>query len=354
MKRAFQKITDVQQEDMTGVMLNSRLTTGGSPVVIDNSEMSGPLKADINNPEALAKALRQYQEKFRLLLGYIDNLIGINHRLEDQLQQTSDASIVGRTMVAGLAHDLRNPMAVISSCAQFCLENEQLTPVTKEYLQMIQENSKEANKLLNQFVEFAKVNLTFKSLNLNQTIEKTWQLALMDAGHREVIFKAHLAEDIPEIFGDPGKIKRVLLNLFLNAIQAVSQNCREGMVTVQTRFLPSQNLAEVTIIDNGPGIPEEIQDKIFEPFFTTKEGGTGLGLYLCRYFIEQHKGKIMIGKAPKGGTKVTVRLPAAQGKKDSALLEYSNMEQTDLTEQSDLKFLNEALENNECEKGRTN
>jgi signal transduction histidine kinase len=273
---------------------------------------NGKLEAKIADLEELGKAPRSDQEKINLLVQHVNDLLAVIRKLEDQLQHTSDAGIVGRTMVAGLAHDLRNPMSVISSCAQFCLENEQLTPVTKDYLQMIQENSKAVNRMLNHFLEFSRANLTFKSVNLSRIIKKTWPSAVMDTGGREIIFKERLAEDLPEVFGDPEKIERVFLNLFLNAAQAVSQNGAKGMVTIQTRFLRTQNMAEVDIIDNGPGIPTEIQDKIFDPFFTTKKEGTGLGLHLCQYFIDQHKGEIIIANPQEGGTKVTVRLPVTR------------------------------------------
>jgi signal transduction histidine kinase len=131
----------------------------------------------------------------------------------------------------------------------------------------------------------------------------------LETGCPNVTFKALSVEDLPEILADPDKIERIFVNLFLNAIQAVSQNCSAGIVTVRGRFLHSENMAEINIIDNGPGIPQEIREKIFDPFFTTKKGGTGLGLHLCRHFIEQHKGKIAIEKASEGGTKITVWLP---------------------------------------------
>lgn len=261
------------------------------------------------------------QEKIDNLHRYITVLLGVIQSLKEQIQQTSNAGIVAKTMVAGLAHDLRNPMTVIGSCAQFCLENEKLTPMTQKNLKMIQEGGRTANKILNQFLEFSKVNLTFKSLNLNQIIRKTWHLAILETGSQGLTFKTHLAENLPEIFGDPEKLERVFLNLFLNAVQAVSQNCSQRIISVLSRFLPSENMAEIDIIDNGPGIPEEIKNKIFEPFFTTRKEGTGLGLHLCQHFIQQHKGNISIGKSRKGWTKVTIRLPITHETTDNGLLD---------------------------------
>lgn len=302
------------RHDVTRVGPESKLTREDLLRIPDGFIPDGERKTGIMDLSELEKGLKSDQEKINLLGKYIADLLGVIRRLEDQLQQTSDTGMVGRTMLAGLAHDLRNPMSVISSCAQFCLENEELTSVTREYLEMIRQNSKAVNKMLNNFLEFAKTNLNFKSVNLNQIIQKTWRSAVLDAGAEKVTFTAHLSDDLPEIFGDPEKIERVFLNIFLNAIQAVSQHGPKGIVTVHTRFLGAQNLTEVNVTDNGPGIPEDIREKIFEPFFTTKKEGTGLGLHLCQHFIEQHKGKITIGTAHKGGTKVTVTLPLRQEK----------------------------------------
>jgi len=215
-------------------------------------------------------------------------------------------------MVAGLAHDLRNPLAVISSCSQYCLEHESLPPVTRENIQMIWENSKKVSNLLNQFLNFSKVDLSFVPLDINQIIQKTWKLALLDKGSRfdqKICFHTHLAQNLPEVLGDPEKIERVFLNLFLNAIEAVWENSTKKQITAQSSLLSSRNMIEVKIIDNGMGISDNIREIIFTPFFTTKREGIGLGLHLCQYFVEQHQGEILIESTKPRKTEVTVRLP---------------------------------------------
>jgi signal transduction histidine kinase len=272
----------------------------------------GIMTSSSNNSREPGSQLGKYKDKFGLLVGYVNDLIGVIKNLEEQLQQNSNAGMVGKTMVAGLAHDLKNPLAVINSCAQLCLDNSELDESTKQYLHMIQENTEASTKLVNQFLAFAKVNLTFKSLNLNQLIKKAWQSAVLDSGDGQVSFKAHLAEDLPEILADPEKMERIFINLFLNAIQAVSQASSKGLITAQTKFRPEENSVEVLITDNGPGIPDEIRERIFTPFLTTKKEGTGLGLHLCSHFIHQHKGEIKIDQARGPGTKVLVKLPVTQ------------------------------------------
>jgi len=259
---------------------------------------------------------REDKEKSGLLIAYINDLTRIIRNLEDQLQQNSNAAMVGKTMMAGLTHDLRNPLAVIISCAQLCLDNSELDTSTKQYLNMIQENSRAASKLLNQFLQFAKTNLTFKSLNLNEVISKAWESAVLASGDGKVSFKADLAKNLPEVFADSEKMERIFVNLFLNAIQAVSKKVSKMLITAQTKFLPDQNFVEVIITDNGPGISDEVLERIFTPFLTTKKEGTGMGLYLCRHFIHQHKGEIKIGRARDCGTRVSVKIPITQERSD--------------------------------------
>ena len=109
-----------------------------------------------------------------------------------------------------------------------------------------------------------------------------------------------------KVMGDGEKLEQVFLNLTKNAIQAVSE---KGKIILQSRFLASEDLVEVNIIDNGSGVPDDYISRVFDPFFTTKDGGTGLGLSICNSIVEQHRGSITIGPGDGEGTKVSVRLP---------------------------------------------
>lgn len=223
------------------------------------------------------------------------------------LQKGPRMETATKALITGLAHDLRNPLAVISSCSQFCLEAMDLTPPLKEKLLMIRENSKRANDLVKQCLDFAKSDaLEYRSVNINEVAMRAWEMANLDVMPQPVSFEAQLEPTLPDIMGCPEKLERVFLNLFLNAIQAIS---KKGKVVVQTGFLRSQNLVEVKIIDDGPGIPKKYRQRIFDPFFTTKEEGTGLGLHICQSFIQQHKGSIAVECEGECGTTVSVRLP---------------------------------------------
>ena len=239
----------------------------------------------------------------------LNDLIRIISHLERQVRHRSAARIAGKAMVEGLAHDLRNPLAVIHSCCQFLAEDKRLTRRAKENVQWIGENIDKANKLISQFLSFSRVCLTFQPIDINECIRKEWEMAIRRNGGPKVSFRCQLAEDLPEVFGDDEKIARVFFNLLQNAAEAVSEVSPEAIVTAETRFLPSRNMVEAIIMDNGPGIPEKIRGKIFRPYFTTKKTAKGLGLPITQHFVQQHKGEIDIENRLEGGTKATVRLP---------------------------------------------
>ena len=242
-------------------------------------------------------------------MDFFNDLIRVIFQFESQLRYGATARIAGKAMVEGLAHDLKNPLAVVHSCCQFLSADKKLTSRAKENVQWMRENIDKANKLISQFLAFARISLTFQPIDIHECIRKAWEITLLSNGNHEIFFHSQLAENLPAVFGDYEKIERIFRNLFLNAVEAVSRVSPEGRVTAGTHFLSSRNMVEANILDNGPGIPEKIQGKVFRPYFTTKKTGKGLGLYITQHFVQQHKGEISIENRPEGGTKVSVRLP---------------------------------------------
>ncbi|MFH1908621.1 MAG: ATP-binding protein, partial [Chloroflexota bacterium] len=109
--------------------------------------------------------------------------------------------------------------------------------------------------------------------------------------------------------GDKEKLGQLFLNLIQNAIQAVP---KKGKIVLESRVLAQGEVLEVSIVDDGSGIPEDYRSRVFDPFFTTKDGGTGLGLSICHTIVEQHQGSINIECGEETGTRVSVRLPVKQ------------------------------------------
>jgi two-component system, NtrC family, sensor histidine kinase HydH len=254
----------------------------------------------------LEEELRKYKAKCDLLLRYMNDAAGVIQKMETHTQRAPRIEMMGKAMVAGLAHDLRNPLAVIQSCAQTCLEAENLSGSLRKDLEMIQESSHKANSLLAQFLDFVKSGLDRQSTDLNELLLRAWEVARLGAKSTGVTLETRLSPALPLILADPEKLERVFVNLFLNALQAVPPG---GRITVQTHFQAQENSVQVEVIDDGPGIPLSRRNRLFEPFSSTRKDGVGLGLFLCQTFVRDHGGEILIEGGETGGTKVTIKLP---------------------------------------------
>jgi len=276
---------------------------------VQSVEKKDSAKEEALRRRVLEEELRGYKEKCKLLIGYMNEAMGVIQKLGSQAQRTPRIEMMGKAMVAGLAHDLRNPLAVVHSCTQSCLEAGRLSRSVRKNLEMIRESSQKANSLLRQFLDFVKSGLNRQLMDVNELLLRAWDAARLDAKTDRVALESRLSEDLPLLSADPEKLERVFINLFLNALRAVASG---GTVTIQTRYLAPENCIRIEVIDDGPGIPASQRDRIFEPFFTTQKNGVGLGLFLCQSFIQNHQGEITVESGDKGGTKVTVKLPLLQ------------------------------------------
>lgn len=230
-------------------------------------------------------------------------------RIEEVMVRSEKLASLGQ-LSAGLAHELRNPLAVISSCSQFCLDNMELERRLRENFQVIYRNSRRASRLISELLAFAKPGrLERKEVDVNEVVTRMWRMAELEINTSHVTFVPRLEKRLPRIMGDEEKLGQVFLNLIQNAIQAVSG---KGRIVLETRCLTQDDLVEVNIIDDGPGIPEDYRNRIFDPFFTTKDRGTGLGLSICHSTVKQHQGSISVQCGGELGTQVSVRLPVKQ------------------------------------------
>lgn len=267
------------------------------------------LRTEFTKRQQAEETLWEAEEKYRLLMDYANEAISVIQKMRSQVQEAIMKRTLGKALITAFAHDLKGPLALISSCAQFSMENSELNPPLQENLKIIYESSQRASNLTRKFLELFEFQmLPFNLVNINELVSKVWHMVQLDTQALQVSFQAQLGKKLPEVLGNTEGLERVFCNLFLNAVQAVS---KRGKVLVQTHFLPFENMVEVNVIDDGPGIPEEHRHRVFEPFFTTKEEGTGLGLSICQVIVQQHQGSIRVEGAPERGTKVSVKLPIA-------------------------------------------
>ena len=323
LQRSFEKRQIPEEERRTFGKGSPRVATRtdvGSRFVPrkKNGENTNP-KSSKEKDQSSEEALKRLERENQILYDQLVRAASVIRDLETKHGEMSHKLRIGTVIVSGLLHDLRNPLAVISSCAQLCLEGSGLDPSLRERLQMILESSQKAHGLTKQFLSYAKSSvLDFKPVNINRLLLVMWKMSELESAPCQMTFEAQLAKDLPEIMGSQENLERVFLNLFMNAIHAV---CKKGTVIVETRLLPSQDMVEIKVTDDGLGIPKEQQARIFEPFFTTKEKGTGLGLSICQSIVLQHKGSISIDSTGERGTMVSIQIPVLQNEATEGLEE---------------------------------
>ena len=230
--------------------------------------------------------------------------------LETQLSQADKLSSIG-LLAAGVAHEINTPLAVISSYAQMLSKqlkgDARLAPV----LDKITQQSFRAAEIANGLLNFSRTSTTeFRATNLNQVIRDTLSLLEHQFKTAQILIDLELAEDLPPIQGNPGKLQQVFLNLLLNAKEAMPGG---GRLRVATLF---NGHVEALVNDSGSGIAPEHLKRIYDPFFTTKtmprpgdRRGTGLGLSVSYGIIQEHAGKIHVESAIGAGTTFHLEFP---------------------------------------------
>jgi len=229
--------------------------------------------------------------------------------LEDQLVQAEKLSSIG-LLAAGVAHEVNTPLAVISSQAQMLAKQMSAEDPSARTVDKIIKQSFRASEIVNNLLKFSRVSGSeYSELDLNRVIRETLSLIEPMLRASNISLNAQLSPAVPPLYGNPGKLQQVFMNLIMNARDAMP---RGGELTLATESENSSILVEVS--DNGMGIPAEDLSKIFDPFFTTKSKsrGTGLGLAVTYGIIREHSGKIGVESAPGRGTTFRLEFPTAR------------------------------------------
>jgi two-component system NtrC family sensor kinase len=242
---------------------------------------------------------------------------GLRER-EKALEQAQEALIQSEKMSAfgqlsaGIAHEVKNPLAGILGYTQLSLKKVEDGTAIYKNLKIIEQETRRCNSIIENLMKFARQDkLTLKPLNINHVIEDALTLVDHQMGINHVTVTRKLADNLPGVRGDNNQLIQVLMNIMINAQQAMDTT--PGTVTVATD-IPNAGVVELRIADTGPGMPEEVQQKIFEPFFTTKEvgKGTGLGLAVTYGIIKDHGGNIRVESEPGVGTTFIITLPVSK------------------------------------------
>jgi signal transduction histidine kinase/putative methionine-R-sulfoxide reductase with GAF domain len=226
-------------------------------------------------------------------------------KAEAQLIRSEKLAALGQ-LAAGIAHEIRNPLTSINILIHSLTENLPTKISCREDLKVIEEEILRINEIVDQFLRFARpASPLFEKMDLLPIFEEILQLLRPQMERGKITVKKEF-EPLPLITVDKEQIKQVILNLLMNAIQAMPAG---GELSIKGRFSKDGYWVELTIQDSGLGIPPEDMDKLFNPFFSTKEGGMGLGLSIAHRIIDQHHGKIEVESHPGNGTLFTISLP---------------------------------------------
>ncbi|NPA51690.1 MAG: sensor histidine kinase, partial [Aquificae bacterium] len=245
------------------------------------------------------------EKEFDSILILIEDITR-KEELETHVIQTEKLAILGR-LVAGLSHDIRNPLAAISQAAfrikklSQKIDNEKLEQLAK----VIEKNVERSTDIMGRLLNFSKpAYQKTETISLKNLLEEALELSLVKK--HQVTIEKNIENDI-YVYGDKNALIHGIVNLIINSLEAMNY---KGKLYI--KLYKKNNNAIIEIKDSGKGIPNSIKDKIFEPFFTTKDEGTGLGLFVLQKVIKEHRGKIDLITEQTKGTTFIIELPTAE------------------------------------------
>jgi signal transduction histidine kinase len=235
-------------------------------------------------------------------------------RMEEQMRRQDRLAAVGE-LAAGIAHELRNPLASISGSAEVL--NESLVPEGEDarLLALMLKESSRVNRIIEEFLDYTRIQpLKSDPVDLARVAEETLILVRNHPAHREGREVELDLTDCPKVQADEGQLKQVLLNLVINGLEAMEEG---GRVTLRCpdasmREPVAPGLVEIWVQDDGPGVAPGEQERIFEPFHTGKRGGTGLGLAVVQRIVESHHGHIRFSPDREGRSTFRLYLPEGE------------------------------------------
>jgi two-component system, NtrC family, sensor histidine kinase HydH len=259
----------------------------GSVSVVGDQDLD-TLEADLRGIVArVEEVAAQIQEQQRALL---------------RAEQLSQAGL----FATGVAHEIRNPLTGIKLLAEAALRPQAPRPLTLEDTQFILRETRKLEDTVEHFLDFARApKAKIAPCDLRGVVTESWSSVKTRAAQQNVHVAMNLSPSPSRVSADAERLRSVLVNLFLNALDAMPSG---GRITIDLSKCGAEFL-ELRISDTGPGIGPEILEKLFQPFATSKPKGTGLGLFLTSQILDEHGGSIRANNRPEGGASFTIRLP---------------------------------------------
>lgn len=252
------------------------------------------------------KALRSRMDN---LIDHVDQTQMQLEESREHLLQAEKLALVGK-LAAGVAHTIRNPLTSVNM-RLFSLERTlELSPNQQEDFEVISEEIRRLDTIVQNFLEFSRPpQLKMQKISPSDVVDMSLQLLRHRLESSRVQVEVKRQGRLPQIEADPEQLKEALINLLVNACEAVADR---GSIIIGEEESVAEPLGQVVVIrvsDNGPGIPESIQEKLFQPFFSTKEEGTGLGLSIAFRIVEEHGGWLSLKSREGEGASFVITLP---------------------------------------------
>lgn len=247
--------------------------------------------------------------------------IALRKALADQREQiflAEKMSALGE-LLAGVAHELNNPLSVVVGHA-LMMREETSDPEVLRRVEKISDAAERCGNIVKSFLAMARQQpVRLAAVDLRETLTAAVELLVQSADSLGAMISLDLSGDVPEIQGDAQQLVQVVFNLVTNAYQAIRESGTGDRITISVRHDRAKDMVELCVADNGPGIPKKIRGRIFDPLFTTKDvgKGTGIGLAFCHRVITAHAGQIWLASGD-GGASFAIRLPVARSPQSEA------------------------------------
>ncbi|HMB96580.1 MAG TPA: ATP-binding protein [Tepidisphaeraceae bacterium] len=256
---------------------------------------------------AYSEVTERLQRSHDQLKSQVENLRGELSEKNRLLERKNRLAALGE-MAAGMAHEIRNPLGGIQLYASLLSKDISDRPSSKQLVDKISLGVKRLESIVSQVLHFTReISVNVTQIDLAEFVEQAVELAQPHANAKKIEIKVDGARPM-NVMADPMLIGQALLNLLLNAIEAMESS---GEIQVHYQSPPDESDARqfhLIVRDHGPGIPSHILDRIFNPFFTTKDSGTGLGLAIVHRVVEAHDGTIIVTNADDGGARFEIRI----------------------------------------------
>lgn len=292
-----------------------RITAGdlAHEIHVHTQDEIGVLATSFNR---MTQSLREAREEVRDLMENLEQQVeertAALRETQGQLIQSEKMASLGK-LAASIAHEINNPLSGILTLAKLMIRTaEEGIPDAQaqasfiRHLNLVERETQRCTTIVRNLLGFARQRaLTLSDVDIKAPLEEALGLLKNQIAIQGIVVQKHL-DSVPRVQADFGQIRQALVNLLLNACEAMEDG---GTLTIGSRLLPAKDMVEVEVGDTGVGIPPDQLPKILEPFFTTKERGTGLGLSVVYGIVERHGGRMDIRSRAGKGTTVVIRLP---------------------------------------------